>query len=216
MEHFRSQLLEKGRFGELVHEAGGVTLGARLHSSRFPAGYDVIAYGRGTWLFHMLRHMLRDAAAQGPKSAAASDPDALFFSVLRTLQQKFQSRSLSTREVQEAFENALPPSLHFEGQRSLDWFFEHWVEGTAMPQLSLARVKLAARGKQVVATGVVEQKQGPALLVTSVPIYASIPGKEPLLLGRVFADGEETSFRFAVPAGTKRLLLDPHRTVLAR
>ena len=215
MQSFRAKLLEKGRFGELVHEAGGVTLGTRLHSSRFPAGYDVIAYGRGTWLFHMLRHMLRDAASAGPKRAAA-DPDALFFSVLRSLQQKFQSRSLSTREVQEAFEEALPPALHFEGQRSLDWFFEHWVEGTAMPQLSLARVKLAARGPQVVATGVIRQEHGPELLVTSVPVYAGAPNREPVLLGRVFADGAETTFRFIVPRGTKRLLLDPYRTVLTR
>jgi hypothetical protein len=30
----------------------------------------------------------------------------------------------------------------------------------------------------------------------------------------VFADGEQTSFRLPVPAGAKRLLLDPHQTVL--
>jgi hypothetical protein len=216
MEYFRSRLLEKGRYGELVHQAGGVTLGTRLHSSRFPAGYDVIAYGRGTWLFHMLRHMLRDAAAAGQKRPPAADPDALFFGVLRQLQQKFQSRSLSTREMQQAFEEALPPSLHFEGQRSLDWFFEHWVEGTAMPELTLARVKITPRSGQTVATGVIEQKNAPALLVTPVPVYASIPGKEPVFLGRVFADSAETSFRFTVPRGTKRLLLDPHRTLLTR
>jgi hypothetical protein len=36
----------------------------------------------------------------------------------------------------------------------------------------------------------------------------------PVLLGRVFADGPETSFHFSAPLGTHRLLLDPNDTVL--
>jgi hypothetical protein len=32
--------------------------------------------------------------------------------------------------------------------------------------------------------------------------------------GRVFADGEETAFRLNVPAGTKKLVIDPYNTVL--
>ena len=38
-----------------------MTLGTRLSCSQFPNGYEAISYGRGTWLFHMLRSMMRDA-----------------------------------------------------------------------------------------------------------------------------------------------------------
>jgi hypothetical protein len=33
-------------------------------------------------------------------------------------------------------------------------------------------------------------------------------------LGRVFADGAETSFRLSAPEGTHKLLLDPNGTIL--
>ena len=54
-------LLAKNKEGSLLAEAGPVTFGTRLNCSHFPRGYEAISYGRGTWLFHMLRSMLRDA-----------------------------------------------------------------------------------------------------------------------------------------------------------
>jgi hypothetical protein len=41
-----------------------------------------------------------------------------------------------------------------------------------------------------------------------------VTGKQPVLLGRVFADGEETSFHLPAPAGTHKIVLDPNETVL--
>jgi hypothetical protein len=37
-----------------------------------------------------------------------------------------------------------------------------------------------------------------------------------VLLGQVFADGPETSFHFTAPAGTRKIVLDPNRTLLTR
>ena len=61
MEAYRENLLEKNKEGSPLADAGPVTFGTRLTCSHFPAGYEAISYGRGTWLFHMLRYMLRDA-----------------------------------------------------------------------------------------------------------------------------------------------------------
>ncbi len=46
-------------------DAGPVTLGFRLSSSQFPSAYEPVCYGRGTWLLHMLRTMMRDAQSKG-------------------------------------------------------------------------------------------------------------------------------------------------------
>jgi hypothetical protein len=62
-------------------------------------------------------------------------------------------------------------------------------------------------------TGTIVQHEAPEDLVTSVPVYAAGVGK-PVLLGRVFADGEESSFHITAPAGTHRIVLDPNETVL--
>jgi len=63
-------------------------------------------------------------------------------------------------------------------------------------------------------SGVIRQKDAPEDLVTSVPLYAVVAGRAPVLLGRVFADGAETPFRLSAPAGTRKLLLDPKGTIL--
>jgi hypothetical protein len=60
----------------------------------------------------------------------------------------------------------------------------------------------------------IRQKDADENLVTSVPVYAETGGKSVKLIGRVFADGPETSFRLSTPAGTHKLVLDPNETVL--
>jgi hypothetical protein len=213
MQTYRRQLLEKNKAGMELLQAGPVTLGMRLSSSKFPDAYDAIAYGRGTWLFHMLRYMLRDAAVQ---SHTGTDGEEPFVRVLRTLQQRYAGKVMTLRDVQEAFEENLPPSLRYEGRKSLDWFFDGWVNGTAIPRLELTGTKFVRKGKLILASGTIKQEDAPADLVTSVPIYALAAGKTPVLLGRVFADGAVTQFRLRAPAGSRKLLLDPYQTVLTR
>ena len=216
MEHYRSELLKKTQSGQKTLEAGPVTLGDRLDSSRFPEGYSVIVYGRGTWLMHMLRTMLRDFGSdkQRPTKAERAESDELFFSVLRSLATQFRGKRMSTADVQRAFEAALPEPLRYERRKSLDWFFEGWVNGTAIPRLELNETKFSLRAGKTIATAKLLQRDTPDDLVTSVPIYAAGPSGKPVFVGRVFADGEETALRLNVPAGTRKLLLDPYQTVL--
>lgn len=222
LQQYRLDLAHKSKGGLLMKDAGPVTAGARLASSRFPDGYDVVAYGRGTWLFHMLRSMLRDASSAPPaaatrRGARPPESDERFFQALAKLHQRFQGRQLSTADLQRAFEEALPPSLRYEGRASLDWFFSGWVEGTALPRLELRDVRFARHGGAYVVTGTIAQKEAPESLVTVVPVYAAgRGGGKAVLLGQVFADGPETSFRLPAPPGATRLLLDPYQTVLTR
>ena len=214
MEGYRSDLLKKNKDGMAPKDAGPVTLGMRLLSSRFPGGYEAISYGRATWLFHMLRTMLKDAwAQQGDRKAAGSGTDEPFVRALRRLRYKYEGKSISTRELLDVFAEDLPPSLRYEGKSSLDWFLDGWVNGTSLPKLELKAVKFTPKGAGSVVSGTIVQKDAPEDLVTSVPIYAVIAGKQ-MLLGRVFADGEESSFHLSAPAGTHKVLLDPNETIL--
>ena len=70
------------------------------------------------------------------------------------------------------------------------------------------------RGVGTIVTGTLLQKDAPSDLVTPVPVYANLGGKTTAFLGRVFADGAETTFRLNAPSGTRRILLDPHHTLL--
>ena len=218
MEKYRQDLLAKNKEGSPLADVGPVTFGTRLNCSHFPTGYNAISYGRGTWLFHMLRTMLRDAErTSSGHSANLSDTqaDALFLHALNKARERFQERAINTREFLQVFEEELPPSLRYEGHKSLDWFYEGWVNGTALPHLELQSVKYPQKVGGSVVTGTIVQKDAPQELVTVVPIYAVLAGKN-VLLGQVFADGPETNFHLSAPQGTRKIVLDPYQTVLTR
>jgi hypothetical protein len=215
MEKYRRDLVGKNKEGDLPKDAGPVTLGSRLLSSHFPGGYEAISYGRGTWLFHMLRTMLQDATREQPngKSGAAQNEEP-FMRALRKLGERYAGKTISTKQLLDVFAEDLPPSLRYEGKSSLDWFMEGWVNGTSLPKLNLQNVKFTPKGSGLTVTGVIRQEEAEKNQVTSVPIYGVASGRTQIYLGRVFADGAETTFHISAPAGTHKLLLDPYRTIL--
>jgi hypothetical protein len=167
-------------------------------------------------MFHMLRTMLKDAAAQeaGHKPAAGGEADEPFMRALRKVRQRYEGKPVSTRELLAVFAEELPPAVRFEGKKSLDWFLDGWINGTALPKLELKGVRFTAKGTSSVVSGTILQKDAPQDLVTSVPVYAVVGAKQMVLLGRVFADGDESSFRLTTPAGAHKIVLDPYGTVL--
>lgn len=88
------------------------------------------------------------------------------------------------------------------------------MNGTALPKLELKAVKFTQKGDTTEVSGTILQKDAPAELVTSVPVYAVFAGRPPLLLGRVFADGEESTFHLSGRAGVHKIVLDPNETIL--
>jgi hypothetical protein len=219
MASYRDDLLAKEHGGKQIFEAGPITLGGRLSSSQFPDGYGVISYERGTWLLHMMRCMMNDEAHRSsrgtPEGKKASVPDEPFFRALRKLQERAQGGPTSTAELVHAFEQELPRSLRYNDRNSLDWFYQGWVNGVAIPRFEASGVKFIAKNGATQITGTILQKSAPNDLVTSLPVYALVAGRN-VFLGRVFADGPETSFRLTAPAGARKIILDPNQTVLAR
>jgi len=207
LDFYRADLLRQTPNGP-VGDAGPVTLGMRLTSSKFPDAYQPVLYGRGTWLFHMLRTMLREAS--GGKS------DALFFSALRSLLAESPSHKISTHDVQMAFEKVMPASLRYEGQHNLDWFFDGWVNGTSVPQFALERVRMASERGKARVRGVVRESHAAKDLVTALPIYAVDAQGRASFLAFIFADDVTSAFTLTAPDGTKHLLLDPENTILRR
>jgi hypothetical protein len=125
--------------------------GSRLLSSHFPESYEAITYGRGTWLFHMLRSMLQDAATEIDAKGQASRRNGARRSLRALPAQSFASamkgKSISsTRELLDVFAEDLPPSLRYEGKASLDWFLDGWVNGTSLPRIELQKRQIHCEG----------------------------------------------------------------------
>jgi len=213
MQAYRDDLLAKNDKGEPLMDAGPVALGYRLSSSEFPGAYEPICYGRGTWLIHMLRTMMRDG--QGRTGAPDRLEDEPFVRALRKLRRDYADKSINTATLMQIFESELPESDWYEGHKSLDWFYEGWVNGKAIPRYALRDLKFVDKGKATLVSGTIVQDDAPDTLVTSVPLYASIAGRN-IFLKRIFADGKESQFHISAPAGTRRLVVDPEKTLLSR
>lgn len=207
LTYYRGELLRETRNG-IIAEAGPVTLGHRLTSSKFPDAYERVLYGRGTWLIHMLRTMLREAGG--------GNSDAVFFSALKGLLAAAPNHKISTLDLQRAFEQVMPASLGYEGHKSLDWFFDSWVNGDSIPQFSLEGIRMTPAAHKLKVTGTILQDHAAKDMVTAVPLYAVDATGNSRFIAFVFADDAKTEFTVTAPASTKQILLDPEESLLRR
>jgi hypothetical protein len=190
---------------EPAEDAGPLVLGYRLRSSKTPNAFQQVVYGKGTWVFHMLRMMLLDPAAK--------NPDARFAQLLRELVESHRYRTLTTEDLQRAVEKVMTPAMALEGGRSMDWFFDQWVRSSGIPHYSVEST-VRPRASGLLVRGTLKQSGVPENFIAAVPLYGVRPGGKPVLLGTVVTSGAETPFQFVSHVRPKRLLIDPQLTLL--
>jgi hypothetical protein len=206
LERYRKQLLTKLPEEELTPaELGPLVLGSRLSSSRSPEGYDRVVYSKGAWVIHMVRMMLRKPGSK--------NPDARFVALLRTLVTKYANRALSTDDLQRELEAVMTPAMDLDGDGSMDWFFDDWVRGTGIPRYK-AEYTVKRTDSGYVVRGKLRQEGVPRGFVAPVPLYAEVETGHRVVLGTVIASGGETSFQFVTPDAPRKLVIDPHMTLL--
>lgn len=208
LDIFRKDLIsEEKDSGRRVEEAGPLVHGNRLRSSKSPLGYIWVVYGKGAWVFHMLRTMLREPNAK--------NPDGRFTKFLASLAVEYRYKNLTTEGLQKAAEQAMTPAMALEGGRSMDWFFDQYVRGTGIPRYAVEFASKAQPNGTFTISGKLRQTGVPANFTVAVPIYLPRAAGKPALLGNVVTTGEETKFQFTARFAPKKLLIDPHMTVLA-
>ena len=171
MERYRKDLLSKNKDGEWLRDAGPVTLGQRLISSHFPNGYEAISYERGTWLFHMLRSMMRDSEMAVHSRKAPANPDEPFFRALRKARDRFAGKAMSTHDLIQVFEEELPRPLWYNNHHSLDWFVDGWINGTAIPEIAVRDIHITDKAGETIASGIL-QKDAPEISLPPFPSTA--------------------------------------------
>jgi hypothetical protein len=203
---YRQRLTEKPLPDtEAPADIGPLDLGSRLSSSKSPDGFERIVYPKGSWVIHMIREMLRQPGAK--------NPDARFVALLHTLSTKYAYRALSTNDLQHEIEAVMTPAMDLEGGHSMEWFFEQWVRGSAIPHY---RVEFSVHHteKGLSLRGKLFQSEVPRSFIAPVPLYATSASGQSSLLGVVLAEGPETSFHFNVQAAPRKILIDPRMTLL--
>jgi Peptidase family M1 domain len=206
LSRYRRQLTEKSPDAdEPVAEIGPLTIGLRLNSSKSPSAYERVVYGKGSWIIHMLREMLRQPGSK--------QPDERFTALLRKLENKYAYRALTTDDLQHEVESVMTPAMALEGGRSMDWFFDEWVRGTRIPHYRVEfTVHREENGYSV--RGKLLQTDVPHWFLASVPLFATSSTGGRWFLGHVVAAGPETSFRFHAASAPRKILIDPQMTLL--
>ena len=206
LDRDRKRLLTKALGEDLPPaDTGALIMGLRLSSSKSASAYDQVIYGKGAWIMHMLREMLRQ-----PNTP---NPDARFMALLKSLVTKYAQKSLSTEQFQREVEAVMTPKMDLEGGRSMEWFFDEYVRGTAIPHYKVSFTSrrtdkaFLVRGK-LLASGV------PHSFVAPVPLFVSAGSGHGVFLGTVIAGPEETHFSFTTQTDPRKLLIDPQMTLL--
>jgi hypothetical protein len=208
LERYRSELTAKApETGETVEESGPLTLGYRLESSKNSGAYTTVIYGKGMWVMHMIREMLRVPADK--------DPDARFHDLLHSILAQYRFKPMSTAEFQRAVEQHMTPAMDLDGNHSMDWFFGEWVNATGIPRYRV-QFEVKPRGNEFLVSGKLEQTGVDDVFTAPVPLYSSRAGEKPQKLGVVITTGPETRFHFVSRFRPTHLAIDPHLTLLCR
>ncbi len=173
-----------------------VSLGPRA-LEHDPEQYDLIVYRKGAWVLHMLRNLMLDVRTM---------KEDAFSETMRDFYLTFRGHRASTQDFQTVVERHM-------GQ-PMDWFFQEWVDGTAIPTYVLShRAEKAADGQYRVKLRL-RQQNVPETFRMSVPVnIETADGKETLV--RVEVRGPVTEAEVMLPAEPIKFELNPLESVLA-
>ena len=114
--------------GLLIDDFGPVTFDQRLLNNFGLRPWHDILYEKGTWIFHMLRQRMGDAA---------------FHDFQLAVLKEFADRPLSNEELRLQAARFLPAG---QPDRPLTAFFDTWVYGTGIPALAVKSGNLVLSG----------------------------------------------------------------------
>jgi aminopeptidase N len=116
-EEFQGVLNRMGRWAMRKSEWGPISLGYRLgHIKGDAEAFRALVYDKAAYVLHMLRGLIGAEA---------------FGAALIDVQSRFRYQKAGTDDVREAFERA--------ADRPLAGYFQQWIYGTAVPELSFAQ-----------------------------------------------------------------------------
>jgi len=124
----RELLLEKNKEGFRAIDVGPLIQGYRLANTK--AGFDVprrLIYPKGAYILHMIRMMM-----WSPKTG-----DAEFKAMMQDFVKTYANRPATTEDFKAMVEKHMTAAMDISGNHKMDWFFDEYVYGTALPSYSL-------------------------------------------------------------------------------
>ena len=122
-EDQRELITERNRQGFRAIDVGPVTMGYRLNNTRTGNIARSLIYPKGGYILHMIRMMMWQ-----PRSG-----DELFKQAMREFVKTYHNKPATTEDFKAIVEKHMTPMMDLDGNKKLDWFFNQYVYGTALP-----------------------------------------------------------------------------------
>jgi len=190
LEHWRKEI--RGR----RNEASPIGIGARA-AFRHPRDAYLMTYYKGAWVLQMLRNMMLDFRTM--KEDAFED-------MMQDFYQEYKGKRATTRDFARVVERhiGLP----------MDWFFDQWVNGTAVPRYILSWHADTTPDHRYALRLRIRQEDVPADFLMPVPLRIELAGGG-RAYARVNVHGPLTEATLQLPAEPTEVELNPLESVLA-
>lgn len=198
----RTMLLERNREGYRAADVGPLTMGYRLNNSK--AGFNItraLIYPKGAYVLHMVRMMMW----------GRQNRDSTFKVMMQDFSKTYAGRAATTEDFKAIVEKHMTPDMQAFGN-NMDWFFNEYVYGTAVPtyKLDYGNFEKDASGDVVLKFKVTQSGVDENFRML-VPIYLELADNQTMLLGRLRMTGN-TSVEDKVPL--KGLKDMPHKVLI--
>jgi hypothetical protein len=191
-------------------QAGPITQGWRLETKRSPWAYQAMVYGKGSYVLHMLRVLMRDAGAGA---------DANFIAMMKDFAASYAGKNPTTRDFQTVVERHMTPSMNGGGDGKMDWFFKEWVYGTEIPRYKeKLDISKTADGQYHITGSVTQEGVSPEFRMLS-HLYLEYDKGEMVHMGVLPMIGNSTrpvDVTMKLPKAPKKVRLNAFHDVLYR
>ena len=209
-EDEKEMLTERNKEGVRAIDAGPVTMGYRLSNSK--EGFDVtrhLIYPKGAYILHMIRMMMWDGKTS----------DQNFKATMQDFVRTYGGKAASTEDFKAMVEKHMTPGMDVDSNHTMDWFFNEYVYGTALPSYSTtSSVEKDANGDSIVSFKISQSNVDKDFRMT-VPIYLElsdgrmVPVAHAKLIGNSSVEGKIPVRGLKDPP--KRALVNYNHDVLA-
>jgi hypothetical protein len=209
-ERQRQRILEKNNFGVSPNDAGPLWLGSRLESPRSEEAYQGVTYSKGAYVLLMLRSLLY--SDQGP----ADTRDQAFIDMMHDYMKSYRDSPASTESFKAIAEKHMTKQLDLQQNGRLDWFFNEWVYGTAMPRYQFKYELQPAEGGKFRVRAEITESEVDANFAMFVPVFADFGGGM-VRLGQIEMIGNSTrTVDFVLDRQPKKVALNAYKDILER
>jgi hypothetical protein len=179
----REMLLERDAQGFRAIDVGPVTMGYRADNSR--TGFGVtrrLIYPKGAYILHMIRMMMWDHKTG----------DDNFKATMQDFVKTYSGKAATTEDFKATVEKHMTPEMDFEGNHRLDWFFNEYVYGTALPTYKIdSKFDKDANGDIMFSFKVTQSGVDDKFRMI-VPIYLELADGRTVNLGRARLTGNSS------------------------